>query len=475
MQDRLSRITAGATGQGTNRPAPASGNLVGRTFLGKYTIIRLLGEGSMGRVYLARRRDLSGGEVVVKVMHPEVAREPKFLELFEREMGVMARFQHPHVVQLYDSGTKDPGGPCIVMEYVPGTDLEHIIQRERRLKPERVGPLLGQLCSALQAAHNEGIVHRDLKPANLMVLKPGTPEESLKVMDFGLAKLALSPHVRLEKLRGDNRDVATGTPEYMASEQARGGEVDHRADIYAVGVMLYEMLAGRLPFRKKTIEELLQAHVEEKPPSFAAVGAPADTPAGIEALIMLCMSKFPNERPNKAWDVALQYEKALGLKVLKGIEPPPDPSSKPITAVLPPVPRDPDATVHEMEAWMPEAIAVIKVKGFVDDAKGEVVESVPGKIKVRLGQHTCKYRVGAPPPPPAKKGWFAGSAPQQPQQPPKLIDMELHMQKPPGQQNLFITIMVKPARGSAIRKMSSEWANCCNSIIKDIKAYLMGK
>jgi len=472
MQDRLARMTAGTTGQGSNRPAASSGNLVGRTFLGKYTIIKMLGEGSMGRVFLARRRDLSGGEVVVKVMHPEVSSQPKFLELFEREMSVMARFQHPHVVQLYDSGTKDPGGPCIVMEYVPGTDLEHVLQRERRLKPERVGRLLGQLCSALQAAHNEGIIHRDLKPANLMIMKPGTAEETLKIMDFGLAKLALSPHIRLEKLKGDNRDVATGTPEYMATEQARGGEVDHRADIYGVGVMLFEMLAGRLPFQKRTVEEFLQAHVEEKPPSFKAIGAGDVVPAGVESLIMLCLAKFPNERPQNAWDVALKYEKALALKVLKDIAPPPAPSDKPAAAAPPPVPHDPNATVHQMEAWMPEAIAVIKVKGFVDDAKGEVIESVPGKIKVKLGQAECKYHVG-PPPAPVKKGWFGGGQP--PPAPVNLIDMELHMQKPPGQQNLFITVKLKPAPGSNIRKTSPDWTSCCNNIFKDLKGYLMGR
>jgi serine/threonine-protein kinase len=432
----------------------------------------MLGEGSMGRVFLARRRDLSGGEVVVKVMHPEVASQPKFLELFEREMSVMARFQHPHVVQLFDSGTKDPGGPCIVMEYVPGTDLEHVLQRERRLDPERVGRLLGQMCSALQAAHNEGIIHRDLKPANLMIMKPGTDDETLKVMDFGLAKLALAPHIRLEKLQGDSRDVATGTPEYMASEQARGGEVDHRADIYGVGVMLYEMLTGRMPFVKKTVEEYLQAHVEERPPTFAAIGSGNLVPSAVESLIMLCLAKFPNERPQNAWDVALNYEKALAVKVLQGIAPPPAPSNKPAAAAPPPVPNDPNAIVQQMEAWMPEAIAVIKVKGFVDDAHGEVVESVPGKIKVKLGQPQCKYHVG-PPPAPVKKGWFGGSQP--PPASPNLIDMELFMQKPPGQQNLFITVKLKPAPGSTVRKTSADWISCCNNIIKDLKGYLMGR
>src|SRR5262249_33217462 len=152
------------------------------TVLGRYQILSLLGEGSMGKVYLARRND--GTKVVVKLMLDSFARQPKFLELFEREMGFMARFQHPNVVALHEASSRDPLGPCIVMEHVSATDLEQLIKRPRPSPPDRVGRLLGQLCSALQAAHQEGIVHRDLKPANLMVVEPDTPQEQVKVMDF---------------------------------------------------------------------------------------------------------------------------------------------------------------------------------------------------------------------------------------------------------------------------------------------------
>src|SRR5271165_4470085 len=162
--------------------------MLGRVFMGRYETIRQLGEGGMGRVYLAHQLDL-GRQVVVKVMHDHIACDPKFRDRFQRETLLMARFQHPHAVTLYDASLNDPQGPCIIMEYIRGVTLDTLLQRNGRLSPVRVGRLLGQLCEVLQAAHSEQIIHRDLKPANLMVVDPDTPYEILKVMDFGLAKL----------------------------------------------------------------------------------------------------------------------------------------------------------------------------------------------------------------------------------------------------------------------------------------------
>src|ERR1700733_1439440 len=160
----------------------------GRVFLGRYETIRQIGEGGMGVVYLAKQTDL-GRQVVVKVMHDHVASDPTFRERFARETLLMARFQHPYAVTLYDASLNDPQGPCIVMEYIRGVTLDTLLVTNKRLDPTRVGRLLHQLCEVLQAAHAEGIVHRDLKPANLMVVDPDSPYELIKVMDFGLAIL----------------------------------------------------------------------------------------------------------------------------------------------------------------------------------------------------------------------------------------------------------------------------------------------
>src|ERR1700680_1840561 len=136
--------------------------MVGRMFLGRYEVLKLLGEGGMGRVYLARQTDL-GRQVVVKVMHEHVANDPSFRERFQGEILLMARFQHPHVVALYDGSLSDPLCPCIVMEYVRGISLDTLLHRNTRLSSARVGKILAQLCEALYAAHAEGIIHRDLK------------------------------------------------------------------------------------------------------------------------------------------------------------------------------------------------------------------------------------------------------------------------------------------------------------------------
>src|SRR5437588_4021860 len=152
----------------------------------------------MGVGYLARQLDL-GRQVVVKVMHDHVAADPQFRERFQRETLLMARFQHPHVVTLYDASLNDPQGPCIIMEYIRGVTLDTLLHRNGRLGPARVSRLLSQLCEALQAAHSDGIIHRDLKPANLMVVDPDTPYEKIKVMDFGLAKLVANPQVSVHK------------------------------------------------------------------------------------------------------------------------------------------------------------------------------------------------------------------------------------------------------------------------------------
>src|SRR5437879_5699360 len=204
--------------------------MIGRIFMGRYEATRLLGEGGMGRVYLARQLDL-GRQVVVKVMHDHVASDPHFQERFQRETLLMARFQHPYAVTLYDASLNDPEGPCIVMEYIRGVTLDALLESNGRLSAPRLGRLLGQLCEVLQAAHAEGIIHRDLKPANLMIVDPDTPYEILKVMDFGLAKPIT--HDPSSPFPLTNGDITVGTPGYMCPEQARGEEMDHRGDLYA--------------------------------------------------------------------------------------------------------------------------------------------------------------------------------------------------------------------------------------------------
>jgi serine/threonine protein kinase len=397
--------------------------MVGRIFLGRYEAIRLLGEGGMGRVYLARQLDL-GRQVVIKVMHDHVAKDPLFRERFQRETLLMARFQHHYAVTLYDASLNDPQGPCIVMEYIRGITLDTLLQRNGRLSPTRVGRLLGQMCEVLQAAHSEGIIHRDLKPANLMVVDPDTPYEIIKVMDFGLAKLA-DPGANKGLATG--AEFAVGTPGYMCPEQARGEEMDQRGDLYSVGVMLFELLSGKLPFAGKCTMDVLLAHATEEAPMFAELGLSAWVPPAIEEVVRSCLA-----------------------------------ATDPEAAAESPA-YDPNAVIHYLEAWMPETIAAYKLRGFVQDAGGEVVESVPGRIRVRLGGHGTTYA--------ATKGslsWLGiGRRGGQ-------IEMELQLQRadPARDNQLRITVLLRPLNGTAA---DLDWRARCVRVFCDLRGYLMGQ
>jgi serine/threonine-protein kinase len=443
--------------------------MVGRVFLGRYETIRLLGEGGMGRVYLARQLDL-GRQVVVKVMHDHIAQDSKFCERFQREMLMMARFQHPYAVALYDASLNDPQGPCIIMEYVKGITLDTLLEKNDRLSPVRAGRLLGQICEVLQAAHSEGVVHRDLKPANLMVVDPDTPYEMIKVMDFGLAKV-LSPE-GAHKITVTNTEFAVGTPGYMCPEQARGDAMDHRGDLYSVGVILYELLTGRLPFSGRSTMDMLLAHATELPPTFEEIGAGAWVPPSVEVVVQACLAKNPDHRPASARDLAERYETALAkeqAEVERSMQGEPDLRRGETTsgavgvAALPAAPSDSRTVAHQLEAWMPEKIAATKLRGFVHDAGGEVLESKPGRIKVRLGQRGTTYAARNR----NSLSWL-GLGRQ-----PALIEMELQMQRLDANRDsvLQITVLLRPTPfGDAERN----WRARCARIYCDLRGYLMG-
>ncbi len=458
--------------------------MLGRVFMGRYEVQRLLGEGGMGRVYLARQLDL-GRQVVVKIMHDHIALDPVFRDRFKREMQLMAHFQHPYAVTLYDASLEDPQGPCIVMEYIRGVTLDVLLHRNGRLTPMRVGRLLGQLCEVLQAAHSEGIIHRDLKPANLMVVDPDTPYEIIKVMDFGLAKPLIHDPASLFPLT--NGDITVGTPGYMCPEQARGEEMDHRGDIYAVGAILFELLAGRLPFSGESTMDVLLAHATEEPPKFADVGAQDFVSPSIEEVVLACLAKFPADRPSSARNLAERYEKALleqefgpstesvsdtsrampTLPVQSVVRPGgARPTSRPDHPDLLPsrIPiADPLTVVHHLEAWMPERVAAYKLRGFVQDVGGELIESVPGRIRVRLSGKTCVYTASLP-----SFSWF-GLARRGNQ-----IDLELQLHRPdPTRDNLQITILLRPGGKGTVN--DEDWRNRCTQIFCDLRAYLMGQ
>jgi len=238
---------------------PPPDTLPGTRIAGNYEILDLLGEGAMGRVYRAKQLSLDK-VVAIKVLHKHLASDPKLTKRFHREARAASRLSHPNSLQIIDFGAAEDGTLYIAMEFLEGDDLQAIIEREVPFTPARIAMLMGQILSALDEAHHAGIIHRDLKPENVLVLKAGRGAgERVKVCDFGIAKIQESEGGSAITMAG----FVCGTPEYMAPEQARGDELDSRADLYSAGVILYQMLTGSVPFTSDTALGTITKHLVE--------------------------------------------------------------------------------------------------------------------------------------------------------------------------------------------------------------------
>jgi serine/threonine-protein kinase len=266
-----------------------AGPRVGTVFAARYEVTALLGKGGMGTVYRAIDRELED-EVALKVLLPDAFDEGSgAAQTLKQEIRLARKITHRNVVRTHDLGEAE-GVRFLTMEFVPGTTLRDILDRRGVVA---LGPglqIAKQLCRGLAAVHEAGIVHRDIKPPNIMVLPNGV----VKLMDFGIARAAGGE---------DAADGATvGTPYYMSPEQARGEAVDERSDIYSVGVVLYEMFAGKRPIGGATPGEVMRRHVSDEPRPLTELRP--DLPALLERLVASCLAKNPDRRPPSATDLA---------------------------------------------------------------------------------------------------------------------------------------------------------------------------
>lgn len=262
--------------------------LVGRTLAGGYRIVDHIASGSMGAVYRAEQANL-GRAVAVKVMSNTLVADPQMVARFHNEARAASSLNHPNCVRVYDYGETPDGRPYIVMELLQGQELAGLLARDKKPPVSRVLDIALQILSALDEAHGLGVVHRDLKPENVFVLPQRGGGDLVKVVDFGLAKLRSSVTTTVSS------GLVFGTPEYMAPEQAMAKDTDHRTDLYSCGVMLFEMLAGHLPFEGETPRELLEKHVYEQPPRLSKVAGERAS-FGLDEIVDLALRKDPAER-----------------------------------------------------------------------------------------------------------------------------------------------------------------------------------
>ena len=249
------------------RPATASSAPISTA---SYLVRRLIGEGGMGLVYEAEHVEI-GRRVAVKVLHAMYTRQPEVVARFRSEARAATRIGHPHIIDVFDSGTTVDGAVYFVMEFLEGRDLSQLVEEEGPLPAARAIAIAREICQALMAAHKAGILHRDLKPENVFLIDRDGKHDFVKVLDFGIAKTMEAVTERVGRLT--NPGVAMGTPEYMAPEQAAGLPVDARADVYAVGAIIYEMMSGRPPHEGAHIMEVLTRKATVAPTPLERVAA----------------------------------------------------------------------------------------------------------------------------------------------------------------------------------------------------------
>jgi len=254
------------TSQISANPLNPDDPLIGRVLAGKYVVERRIGEGGMGLVYQGVHRDIDK-RVAIKVLRDDLSRRPEVVARFRQEARSASRIGHENIVDISDFGETTRGASYFVMEFLEGEDLANVLGREGTLDPERSGAIVLQCCRALSATHDKGIVHRDIKPENIFLTKRDSVDDFVKIVDFGIAKMSDietdgAPGRKLTKT-----GMIFGTPEYMSPEQAAGKELDHRVDVYALGIILYECMAGRVPFVGDTFMGVLTQHLfAELPP-----------------------------------------------------------------------------------------------------------------------------------------------------------------------------------------------------------------
>jgi eukaryotic-like serine/threonine-protein kinase len=284
-----------------------SSDLVGSVIAERYHIQKKLGEGGMGTVYLGEHVKM-GRKSAIKVMTQAMARDPDAIARFNREAANAARINHPNVCAIYDFGETTDGLIYLAMEFIEGSSLSDLLEREGALAPGRAAAIFQQAGEALQAAHELGIVHRDLKPDNIMLARGKGGTDVVKVVDFGIAK-AMGGE---EGQKVTKTGLVVGTPEYMSPEQLAGDKLDGRSDIYSLALVLYRMLTGTLPFQADSAQEVMIKRLTDEPLPLNEARPGANFPARLQQVMDKALQRMPGDRYASAAELARDVTQAVG-------------------------------------------------------------------------------------------------------------------------------------------------------------------
>ncbi len=285
---------------GTTLRGASNDPFVGKPFAERYVIESFVGLGGMSVVYRANHK-LMDRIVAIKMLHANIKNDPTSLERFRMEAQAASSLSHQNIIAVYDFGVTDQGDAFFVMDFLDGENLQDMIERKGKIPFERALPIFKQVADGLGAAHKKSIVHRDLKPANVILLKQDDGSEVVKLVDFGIAKLLPASGKKQQQLTRTGE--VFGSPIYMSPEQCQGIELDRRSDIYALGCLMYETLAGVPPLAGNTFLETLNMHVNDMPKPFAELDPTLKVPPALEQIIFRCMAKKPDDRFQNAEEI----------------------------------------------------------------------------------------------------------------------------------------------------------------------------
>lgn len=303
--------------------------LLGMVVEGRYKIQSVIGQGSAGTVYRAVQ-ELIGREVAVKVLHDYLVSDDEFIKRFKQEAKASSRLNHPNIITIYDFGVIPQGGgrPYIAMDLLNGTPLSDVIAEVNHIDPVDAVPIFTQVCSAFGEAHRQGVVHRDIKPENIVLVERGGVKNFPIVVDFGIARLIQDES---EQAKITRTGTVCGSPTYMSPEQCTSSKVDHRSDIYSVGIVIYETLTGEVPFQHEELVRVMAMHLSDNARPINEVRPDLHFPEALINIVQKTLLKNPNDRFQSMEELSLALEEAL-----KEPEARPSTSPRPCTKRLPP-------------------------------------------------------------------------------------------------------------------------------------------